>query len=229
VNVVRVAAAVDARECVHGLPCVLFSFGTALNMLPLLSMPLDGQRFVKPHRHAVKFYATESSLVSTVAGFVSEGMILGQPAVMIAIPAHREAVSDELSVRNIDVEHARRRGDLVMLDARETLDLFMIDGEPNAPLFTTYVGGILDQMIRGRGPTIVRAYGEMVDLLWKDGQPDAAIQLEILWNALARKHGFALLCAYCMGNFYKQTEQFEEVCRQHSHVIDGAVRVSSFV
>ncbi len=31
---------------------------------------------------------------------------------------------------------------------------------------------------------IVRAYGEMVDLLWKDGNVDGAVQLEALWNEL---------------------------------------------
>jgi hypothetical protein len=66
---------------------------------------------------------------------------------------------------------------------------------------------------------MIRAYGEMVDVLWKDGKPDAAIRLEMLWNRLAAKYGFALLCGYAMGSFYKQTKRFEDVCRQHAHIV----------
>jgi KaiC/GvpD/RAD55 family RecA-like ATPase len=198
-------------------------------MLCSEAMGTNGEAFVQPHRHAVQFYASDSSLVSTVAGFISEGLVAGQPAMVVATTVHRAAFTEELAARGVDVDHARRRGDLVMIDARETLDLFMIDGKPSPALFSTYVGSILDQMLRGRGRTIVRAYGEMVDLLWKDGKTEAAIELEILWNKLAQKHGFALLCAYSMGNFYKKTDQYQEVCRQHSHVIDVGAPALGFV
>ena len=75
---------------------------------------------------------------------------------------------------------------------------------------------------------IVRAYGEMVDVLWKQGREDAAIRLEILWNKLAHTYGFALLCGYSMGNFYKQAERFQEVCRQHTHVLSSDDNVIVF-
>jgi hypothetical protein len=44
---------------------------------------------------------------------------------------------------------------------------------------------------RGRENATVRAYGEMVDLLWKDGLEEAAIRLETLWNELANTHVIA--------------------------------------
>ena len=59
----------------------------------------------------------------------------------------------------------------------------------------------------------------MVDVLWKEGKPEAAIRLEMLWNKLAQQHGFALLCGYSMGNFYKETKGFEAICREHTHVV----------
>jgi hypothetical protein len=82
---------------------------------------------------------------------------------------------------------------------------------------------VIGSLLQGRSErTLVRAYGEMVDVLWKDGREDAAIQLELLWNSLAGRYGFALLCGYAMGNFFKQTDRFEEVCRQHTHIIPGS-------
>ena len=58
----------------------------------------------------------------------------------------------------------------------------------------------------------------MVDVLWKQGLTESAIKLEILWNKLALKYRFALLCGYAMGNFYKQAKQLDDICAQHTHV-----------
>jgi signal transduction histidine kinase len=61
----------------------------------------------------------------------------------------------------------------------------------------------------------------MVNLLWRAGNPDAAIRLEELWNQLARGRSFALLCGYAMSNFGHEhdAERFAEVCRSHSRVV----------
>lgn len=85
----------------------------------------------------------------------------------------------------------------------------------------------LHQVGRGRKKTI-RAYGEMVDVLWKDGMTAAAIKLEILWNRLANTHDFSLLCGYAMGNFYKDAS-IDDVCHHHTHVVsdDGQVSLVS--
>jgi hypothetical protein len=68
----------------------------------------------------------------------------------------------------------------------------------------------------------------MVDVLWKDGRDVAAIQLEMLWNRLARSHQFSLLCGYAMGSFYKDAHVMD-VCRQHTHLVssDGTPRLSN--
>lgn len=105
-----------------------------------------------------------------------------------------------------------------MLDARETLATFMIDGTPHAGTFNHVVGQVIDQVCRGRQECTVRAYGEMVDVLWKDSLTDAAIRLETLWNQLANTHRFSLLCGYSMGNFYKGAA-VEEIKAKHSHVV----------
>jgi hypothetical protein len=178
------------------------------------------------HHHAVQFYGNDQALVTTVAGFISEGLIAGQPAIVIATPAHSVAILEELGRRLIDVQHAKHIGDLVCLDAEETLDTFMAGSLPDPGAFRKNVGDALDQALGGRVRTPVRAYGEMVDVLWKKGRADAAIKLEILWNELAATHSFQLMCGYSMGNFYKQAEYFEQVCQQHTHVVSDAKVVS---
>jgi hypothetical protein len=178
--------------------------------------------------HAVQFYGSDESLFTTVAAFLAEGLVLGQPALVIATRAHSAAIVDHLCNRLIDCERAVRDGDLMLLDAEATLDLFLVNNKPDPELFAANVGRLVEQAVNGRRGTMVRAYGEMVDVLWKQGRSEAAIALEILWNKLALKHDFALLCGYAMGSFYKQTRQLEEVIAQHSHVIAHDVSVASF-
>jgi hypothetical protein len=184
---------------------------------------------IHTHHHAVQFYGTNQSLYSTVAGFLSEGLIAGQPALIIACEEHRSGILARLTERLIDVEKAQAAGDLVLLDANEVLATFMRDGAPDDAAFEAEVGCIVSRILDERPlRTILRTYGEMVDVLWKDGREDAAIRLEILWNKLTAQFGVALLCGYSMGQFYKQAARFDEVCSHHTAVIETDSNVVPF-
>jgi signal transduction histidine kinase len=71
----------------------------------------------------------------------------------------------------------------------------------------------------------------MVDLLWQDGNTEAAIQLERLWNGLARTRAFSLLCAYRLDGFPHAAHgsPFDAVCAEHTHVrpADGYARADT--
>jgi two-component system CheB/CheR fusion protein len=60
----------------------------------------------------------------------------------------------------------------------------------------------------------------MVALLWAEGNRDAAIRLEELWNDLARTETFALLCAYPISHFDDAgyAKPFAEINAAHSWV-----------
>ena len=178
---------------------------------------------VLSHHHAVQFYRDEVELFKTIGTFLSEGLVAGQPAIVIATPAHAAAIAEALASHLIDVSRARHHGDLVMLDAEDTLGTFMHNGVPDQLLFQRNIGDLIEQTIRGRGRLPIRAYGEMVDVLWRRDQTDAAIRLEVLWNELANTHSFSLLCGYAIGNFYKQTGKIDDICQQHTHVIGSNV------
>ena len=184
---------------------------------------MDKPSPIHSRHHAVQFYENDSSLFATVAGFLSQGLVEGHPAILIATAEHTAAILDHLNGRMIDVAKARALGELTVLDAHQTLAMFMVDDKPDPVRFESSIGRVIGSLLQGRSErTLVRAYGEMVDVLWKDGREDAAIQLELLWNSLAGRYGFALLCGYAMGNFFKQTDRFEEVCSQHTHIIPGS-------
>lgn len=182
---------------------------------------VEGRVHNHDHYHAVRFYEDERSLCRMVTDFIGEGLAARQPAVVIATPAHREEINRGLHALALDVRRLQESHMLLVLDAEETLSTFMKDGVPDPVAFRVTVGGVLDLATAGRPNATVRAYGEMVDWLWKQGAADAAIRLEMLWNQLADTRAFSLLCGYSMGNFYKQGA-YEDICSQHTHVVSTA-------
>ena len=104
-----------------------------------------------------------------------------------------------------------------MRDAHDLLDYIMQDGQPVADRFNEAVEPLVVKASH-LGSGVARVYGEMVDVLWRGGQPRAATSLELHWNRLAKRREFSLLCAYSMGSFLN--DAVGDICRLHTHVFD---------
>jgi signal transduction histidine kinase len=180
--------------------------------------------------HIVQFYEDDTFLCDSVAQFVGVGLAAGEPVCVVATPEHRSAFAARLGRRGFDVEEARARGQLTWLEASETLARFMVGDMPDWTLFSGFFGSIIEESRRRDPLACVRMYGEMVDLLWRDGNRQGALQLEGMWNEFSSRHSLSLLCAYVMGNFYRtgDAESFREVCRAHAQVlpVEGGRRVA---
>jgi PAS domain S-box-containing protein len=169
--------------------------------------------------HFVQFYEEDDVLVNSVAAFIGAGLVTGQAGIVIATLAHREALSRSLTESGLDLRMLQSRGQLVFLDAAETLASLMRNGSPDKALFEEVVGSLVRKTASGRSG--LRAFGEMVALLWSGGNPLAAIGLEELWNELGETVSFSLMCGYPMKSFGKNAdiEPFQHICRAHSRVI----------
>jgi hypothetical protein len=172
------------------------------------------------HHHSVRFYENDTSLSQIVARFLTEGLAAGNPGVVVAEPAQRAAIMRELISRSCDVTELQRSDDLIFLDADDTLSTFMRDGKPDVVEFQNSMCEVIGRACRGRPNCTIRVYGQMVDVLWKNGQQEAAIRLEMLWNQLANTHAFSLVCGYAMGHFYKDAD-VNEICGHHTHVLSA--------
>jgi len=174
---------------------------------------------VKDGEHLVQFYEDDEFLLEAVITFVGGGLGAGAGAIVIATPAHREALANRLRAHGIDVAGVQARGQYVPLDAAETLSKFMVDGMPDKARFNQIVGGVVAKASQGFRE--LRAFGEMVALLWADGNESAAIRLEGLWNELSKAHSFSLLCAYPIDAFGSEanSEPFLHICKEHSRVL----------
>jgi CheY-like chemotaxis protein len=182
--------------------------------------PMSDRSAVNPH--VVKFYNDEESLGRTVAEFLAAGLRERLPAIVIATQAHRRLIGRELEARNLNVRQLEGQGDLQMLDADEVLDRIMVGNEPDSVLFHATVDGLFERACQGGPARPIRAYGELVDVLWKGANPDGAIRLERLWNRVVTQGKLSLLCGYAVGNFSKPITSgptFQTVCDHHDHII----------
>ena len=173
------------------------------------------------HHHSVQFYEGDAHLVGVVAGVLVDALRMGAPAIVIATESHRQAVVERLKTFDVAVDDAIDSGQLLLLDARQMLETFMVEGWPDEQRFREQIGGAVERARKEWSRARLRAYGEMVDLLWKDGRREAAIELEEIWNRLAAIHPFSLLCAYSMSNFPSGNdgELFDRICGTHTRVV----------
>ena len=128
------------------------------------------------------------------------------------------SIAMRLSAFGWPVEDSLRLGHLIVRNAKDTLNKFMVNDRPHPRLFAASVGTLV-QGVAALGKPL-RIYGEMVDVLVGQGLYSAAAQLEELWNDLGRRHRFTLLCGYMSGHFGdpRNTEDLERICTAHSQV-----------
>lgn len=163
--------------------------------------------------HMVQVYQDRDFLIDAVSLYVCAGLRAGEAAIVIVRPEHRNRLVDALEREGVHPSPA-----LKVLDADATLAAFMVDGIPEWTAFHKLIGGAIAEM-RLQYPG-VRAYGEMVDILWQRGDKPAAIRLEEFWNEIGKLQTFSLLCAYAMDPLRGDTYAgLESICRCHTHLI----------
>ena len=184
-------------------------------------MAVASWREMSEFEHFVQFCETDEFLVKSVSKFLSAGLIEGDTCVVLATQPHRQGFEEHLKAEGLAVTVARARGKYIALDAATTLPQIMVDGSIDPARFYEVIGNIIKQA--AKGSRNVRVFGELVALLWAEGNRAAAIHLEDLWNDLSRRYSFSLYCAYPMKGFDGEAygSEFAEICRQHARVIPG--------
>jgi hypothetical protein len=173
----------------------------------------------RDHSHFVGFYETAAFLVDSVRDFLAAGLATGDATIVVATDAHRNSFDRALMAAGIELPEAHRCGRFIALDASEALAKFMVDGMPDAARFRAVMGKLVSRAAESARD--VRIYGEMVAMLWDEGNVAAAIAVEDLWNDLASAYPFSLFCAYPMRAFDSEasTAGFRRICGQHSRVL----------
>ena len=169
--------------------------------------------------HVVQFYESHDDLAGRVAAYLLDAMRHGGAGLVVATPQHRAAIEDRLAQSGVDLAGARQDGSYLALDAAELMAQFMINGFADAASFWRAVSPVVKGALRGR--STLHVFGEMVALLWAEGQAAAAVDLEALWNELAGQYAFSLYCAYPAAVLAEdaQVTEVTEVIGAHSDLI----------
>jgi len=171
-----------------------------------------------PEPHLVQFYESDEVLAASVADFMAQGAQAGDPMLLILAAEHRDLFAERLRARGVAVQAALELGHLVLLDAAETLSTFMVGELPDGVLFDQTVGATLAELQRRHAGRRIRAFGEMVDVLWRSGKHAGAVRLEALWTGLQKRQAFSLYCAYQLGDFLDSPSRQAISCL-HTHTV----------
>ena len=171
--------------------------------------------------HVVQFYGHEEELADRVTGYLLGALQHDGVAVVIATAAHRRAFEGRLTRAGVDLAEAARAGTYRTLDAGDTVRALTTGGQLDRGAFDRVIGRLIADA--GQGARPVRAYGEMVALLWDAGLVNDAVQLEEMWGSMGLSHSFSLFCSYPARSVTGDghLEAFAEVCRLHGSVVGG--------
>ena len=175
----------------------------------------------EPEGHIVQFYGEDASLLTkNVSRYLAEGLRRGDGLIVIATPEHSEPIAHALRKERA-YSRAVLEGCLVFLDAQATLAQLMVDGAPNAERFDSVVGETVRRVQQRASHGAVRAFGEMVGLLWTAGRHSDAALLERYWNRLLDSNHVSLFCAYPIDVFGEDfcVEGVDQVLCDHTHML----------
>jgi hypothetical protein len=178
--------------------------------------------------HSVEIYDDSAAMLDGLAGFMSGVLRAGSPTLVIATPEHRVGLAERIAMLDGDaLLDAQRDERYLVLDAEETLSRFMVDGHPERSRFVTTIGGMVARAAETTPQgSHVAAFGEMVALLWAQGNERGALELEALWNELAQSHAIYLHCAYPATLFAGAGDAaaLNSICGHHSKVVGRALQ-----
>lgn len=168
------------------------------------------------HRHEVLFWSSDAVFVSGLARFVADALHAGSAVIVVVSDAHREQLQQHLRTSQVRLDVALREGRYIPLNVNELLSKIVVNGWPDLERFRNAAADIVGEAIRNHGK--VAACGEGAATLWAQGHPDAAIQLEHLWDDASRDEQIDILCSYPMAVRHEKASDMRRLCAEHTAV-----------
>jgi hypothetical protein len=179
---------------------------------------------IAPCNHVVQVYEDDAVFIDSLEGFVRSGILAEDCVIVIATAVHLKALEKRLKLHGFDKNELIESGRYIPLNAEKSLRNFMVTGWPDEKLFMKFVRSLIPD----RNGRSIRAFGEMVAILWAQGYSGATVQLEHLWNKFCEMEELSLFCAYPKSGFTQDVNtSISHICSTHSKVIEGRKRAGT--
>jgi CheY-like chemotaxis protein len=208
----------------------------ASDLTPALHHALAGRRLLPSltplvmtgtDAHAVQFCGDDSAGLDGVAAVLSSALHRGDTVATVLIESNRDALTDQMKARRWNPGDLEKQGRYLVFDAEEAVTRVMRAGRPHFESIAEMVAALESARTgSAAGPrshlTIV---GEMSAVLCRRGKPEAALELERLWDQLTRSLPILTICTYPMGCFeHDEAPGLVSGISAHHSVIRHAVR-----
>ena len=174
-----------------------------------------------PNGHIVQLYQDADFYGEAISHFAAEGLARGESIIIVATGPNWKNISGRLTSKGFTPDDLSRRGQLLLLDAEETLPKFLVGGMPDAKVFKPLAQATIDRARGGGKFPRVRWWGEMVNLLYVAGNQSGSTRLEELFDEVAHEQSIAIFCSFLMDKYDPKIYDgaFGDVCRTHVQVI----------
>jgi CheY-like chemotaxis protein len=204
------------------------------NLRRVLDTILDGGQFasgaleriaqgrsVPFHRHDVLFGSSDAIIVNGLSRFVDRALREGSAVIALFTESHLESVRGDLRARDVDLDLATRERRFIPLNIDELLATVMVNGRPDPARFQQAAGELVAGVTSraAREHPRLTACGECAPSLWAQGQLDAAIAVEELWDhEVASDRHVDTLCVYPAAARQEDLRIVRALCAAHTGV-----------
>ena len=176
--------------------------------------------------HLLQVYENQRVFIDSLEGFAGTGMLAGNSIVIVAKDSTIHQLECRLRMHDFDLDKMTLTGQYIPVNADNALGSFMRNGMPDEKRFNIFCNEVL---ARAKNHSLhIRIFGEMVVILLEQGNVEATISLERLWNKVCAREKLCLLCAYPQSQMHlHQHGCFDEICSCHTTEIGGWAKPST--
>jgi len=182
-------------------------------LAPAMDAIVEGRRFVAERfggravdhrspsnnrRHEALYYSTELPLLEQWTAVAEDALRTDATFLLLATDSHEDTLRAMLQTRGVDMSRAAREGRYLWLSVEEALSKIMVGDRLDEARFWNVVTSVMLSAARGstaEHPYVV-ACGECAPTLCAQGNAEAAVRLEQLWDDVTRIYRFDTFCAY---------------------------------
>jgi DNA-binding NarL/FixJ family response regulator len=187
------------------------------------SRPMNARGTAMAHCHEVTFYADDVSLLDGYARFIGSALKSETAVIVLVTEAHRVNLFPRLEADGLDMAAAIEQGNYIEWDTADALSRSIVADMTDPVRCAKGIGDRIvaaAKRVKNNEDARVVVCGEIAPTLLSHGNAEGAIQVEHLWNEIARDYGVHTVCGYLWSAFPDKESDltFKRICAEHSAV-----------